>query len=259
MRMKKLFNFNKTAKLTYEELQKRKKWMKRRSFLLAFFVLGVNAYAWFIFIAKANLSVSSNVVSWDVSFSDGTSQIQNLDIQTDDLYPGMNPYTKTITITNSSDVKAEFSYRINQITVLGEDVDLSNYTEEQALEILQNTYPFEFQIATSKTLLDEHDQLDFSVSVHWDYEATDTSKSYYRLTSQYRFDPSVVYYTLNGGDYIAQTGLTEEQFQANQTNLYLEKDDADSFFGARCSQYVEETGNPCVNFHLLLLVSQRNA
>lgn len=76
-----------TVKKIYVSLQKRRKKIKMRSILMAGFVLGVNAFAWFVFISKADVKVNANIISWDVNFSDSSEVISKVEIETTDLYP----------------------------------------------------------------------------------------------------------------------------------------------------------------------------
>ena len=54
-------------------------------------------------------------------------------------------------------------------------------------------------------------------------------------------------------------GITSDTFDSNKLNLYLEKDDADSYLGYSCKNYKDNTGEQsCFNFHLILTVTQIN-
>ena len=47
-------------------------------------------------------------------------------------------------------------------------------------------------------------------------------------------------------------------FDMDKTGYYVEKDDADSFWGITCTNFREETRRPCFSFGLLLKVSQKD-
>lgn len=249
----------KEAVKVYTSLQKQKNKIKRRSIFLALFVLGVNAYAWFVFISTANVNVKSNVVSWDVNFLDENSPSKDVDVVTNDLYPGMPRYTKTIKVYNRSDVRAKFSYKIDSINVLGEETLNTTDTTDDALDYLENTYPFFVTIEYDKDELDSEDYLNFTINIDWPYEkGEEGTRDYYNLTRQYKYDPSVTYYKFLNGAYV-QSSLTEEEFTNQKTSLYLEKDDADSFWGSNCKTYKEDNdGDVCFKFHLILTVTQIN-
>ena len=256
--MKKKTLYKKDVIKVYNALQKQRKRIKRRSIFLALFVLGVNAYAWFVFISSASVNVRSNVISWDVNFLDENSEVKDLQILTSDLYPGMDTYTKTIKIKNNSDLRAKFEANIDSINVLGEEVSNSSNTYEEKADYLKNTYPFIVNITYPKDILDKNDSMDLVITIDWPYEKTDTlAREYYKLTNQYKYDDSVIYYKLVNNSYV-DAGITSENFNSNKLNLYLEKDDADSYLGYSCKTYKDNTAQSCFNFHLVLTVTQIN-
>ena len=247
-----------TGKKVYEKLQKSRKKIKRRSIFLAIFVFGVNAFAWFVFISTVDVNIKANVTSWDVNFSDNNVEIGNLEVLTPDLYPGMPTFTKTLKVSNSSDLNAKFEYKVLDIEVLGTSVFNSNNTTEQNVEFLKNTYPFITTISVENTYLPTSESTEFLIKIDWPYEKTDPlAKEYYKLTNQYIYDPSVVYYQLNGNSYTPAT-VDAETFLTNIENLYAEKDDADSFWGSNCHKYTEEHNDACFKVNLELKVSQAN-
>lgn len=256
--MKKKTLYKKDVTKVYNALQKQRKRLKRRSVFLALFVLGVNAYAWFVFISSASVNVRSNVISWDVNFLDENSEVKDLQILTSDLYPGMDTYTKTIKIKNNSDLRAKFEANIDSISVLGEEVSNSSNTYEEKVDYLKNTYPFIVNITYPKDTLDKNDSMDLVITIDWPYEKTDDlAREYYKLTNQYKYDDSVIYYKLVNNSYV-DAGITSANFNSNKLNLYLEKDDADSYLGYSCKNYKDSTKQNCFKFHLVLTVTQIN-
>lgn len=256
--MKKKTLYKKDVTKVYNALQKQRKRLKRRSVFLALFVLGVNAYAWFVFISSASVNVRSNVISWDVNFLDENSEVKDLQILTSDLYPGMDTYTKTIKIKNNSDLRAKFEANIDSISVLGEEVSNSSNTYEEKVDYLKNTYPFIVNITYPKDTLDKNDSMDLVITIDWPYEKTDDlAREYYKLTNQYKYDDSVIYYKLVNNSYV-DAGITSANFNSNKLNLYLEKDDADSYLGYSCKNYKDSTKQSCFKFHLVLTVTQIN-
>lgn len=248
-----------TVKNIYNTLQKNRKKIKMRSVLMAGFVLGVNIFAWFVFISKADVKVNANIISWDVNFSDSSEVISKVIIETTDLYPGMPRYSKEIQISNYSDLEGVFEFDIYSIKVLNNEVIDSITTHDGALTYLNYTFPFIVSFSSSKTELAKKDEMVFTIHIDWPLEYTDSgAREFYRLTSHYRYDPSITYYSYANG-YNAVDNVTQEMFDANKTGYYVEKDDADSFWGATCDAFREETNNACFSFGLLLKVSQKNA
>lgn len=252
--MKKLFNI----KIDPEKLRKERKKIKRRSILLALFLLGVNAFAWFTYISKADLSIKGNIVSWDVNFLDQNSIVKDVEIIVDDLQPGMLTFSKQIDIFNKSDVKAKFEYQINKVMILGQTVTSLGSTNEEIITSLKTHFPFVIGLLPGKLTLAENDQTEFKVTVDWPYEQANT---YYKVNGLYKYDESVTYYSLQNGTYIPNPNVTATNFPGLlTTGLYLEKDDADSFWGSECHKYKQT--NPtksCLNIDLELKVSQLSA
>lgn len=249
--MKKLFNI----KIDPEKLKRERKRIKRRSILLAFFLLGVNAFAWFTYISKADLSIKGNIVSWDVNFLDQNSIVKVVEIIVDDLQPGMLTFSKQIDIFNKSDVKAKFEYQINKVTILGQNITSLGTTNSEIMASLKSQFPFVISLIPGKTDLAENDQTEFKVTVDWPYEQINT---YYKLNSLYKYDESVTYYTLQNGVYTPNKAVTASNFSTLvASGLYLEKDDADSFWGSECHKYKQtHPTNSCLNIDLNLIVSQ---
>lgn len=245
----------------YNSLQKHRKKIKMKSLLLASFVFGVNAFAWFAFISKVNVTLNANIVSWDVNFYDSIQAISNaIVVETTDLYPGMPTYTKEIYITNSSDVGGTFTYDINSIKVFGDEIMTETTTQDGAITYLEETFPFVVRFNTSKVDLAEKDSMVFTISIDWPLDNTDSlAREYYRLTKHYTYDPSVTYYNLTNSVYNKVDNVTEEMFEVNKTGYFLEKDDADSFWGSSCKAYRDANGTSCFSFKLLLMVTQKAA
>jgi len=242
------------AKTVYTNLQKRRKKIIRRSLLLALFAFGVNIYAWFIFLNQSNLKVEGNVASWNVTFYDGTEEVQDLVIR-ERLYPGMDDYNKTLSIENDGEMPANFEYTIENLKILGYPINTSNQTN--IINSLLNDYPFSFTMTADKTTIDPDERMNFSIDISWDYEDNGT-RPYYKLTEVYNFSEDFDYYTKNGNSYVKATNITAANFNSNRDLLYLERDDADTYFGERCGSYQKSTGKACVEYTIHVVVQQSN-
>ena len=230
----------------------RKKTMIRSVFLLLF-LLGINTFAWFTYISRAEVSINGSVVSWDVNFLDENGAVEDMDIEITEMQPGMIPFEKKIEIVNNSDVGARFSYQINSVSILGIEI-LQRELNETIINSLQNDYPFILRIIPGKTELAIGDATNFQVTMNWSYEE---QEKYYRLNSIYSYDPSIYYYTFTNNTYQIDQTVTADNFASKvETGLYLAKDDADSFFGYQCGNYEQNTGQPCIKIGLELRVSQ---
>lgn len=246
------------TKLSNEKLNnpKRKKARKKaiiRSVILLLFLFGINTFAWFTYISRAEVSINGSVVSWNVNFLDENGAVEDVDIEITEMQPGMIPFEKTIEIVNHSDVAARFSYDIKSVNILGIEI-LQGESNENIISSLQNDYPFILNIIPGKTDLAIGDSTNFQVTMDWSYEETE---KYYRLNSVYSYDPSVYYYTYTNNTYQIDETVTSDNFASKvATGLYLEKDDADSFFGYQCGNYEQNTGNPCIKINLELRANQ---
>lgn len=255
MMKRKLFK-DKIKKIN-DDLHNKKRRLFIRSLILALFVLGVNSYAWFIFITKADVEVGANVVSWNVNFSDNSSTITNIVIDVD-LYPGMDTFTKEFFITNSSNTGGTFSDSFVSLDIMGQSLDVTNMGYDAVLKYLNETFPFIISINASKRDLAETDNMNYTIDIDWPLDYTSSrAREYYRLTPHYTFDPSVKYYTYNGSSYEVVDDITEDVFLANKESYYLEKDDADSFWGSNCQKFKDENNTSCFKFELLLRVTQK--
>ena len=225
-----------------------------RSILLIAFLLIINTFAWFTYISKANLSLNGSVVSWEVSFLDQNSIIKDINIAITDMKPGMMRFAKTIDIVNNSDVAAQFTYKITSVELLGTKIFEGEETET-IKQKLEQEFPFTLKMIVGKQDLDLTDTSSFEVTMDWTYE----EDKYYRVNSLYTYDPAVNYYVLANNTYQIDNTVTEDNFQSKmQTGLYLEKDDADGFFGYACGKYEADTNKPCMDVHVELEVSQKN-
>ena len=123
------------------------------------------------------------------------------------------------------------------------------------INYLQSNYPFSVSFTASKSVLNPSDTVDFDIGLVWPYESS--TPIYYKQDDVYQFDSSFPYYQFSNGIYTL-TNVTSSIYNSLKSNLYLEKDDADSYFGMKCHEYEESTGKACLSLTLKLLVRQRN-
>ena len=259
--MKKLFNSDKQAEL-YDELQSNRKKIKRRAILMVIFLFGVNAFAWFIYIAKVDMNFDASVLSWDVNFFNDSVEVNDVVYDVEDIYPGYGdtsvdasntPYSKVIEILNNGEVNTLLSYRVKSFTIMGEDAIPSDCTTDaDVINALKSYYPFIITTSTNATKLASGETAKFNFELYWPYEL---ENKYYKLNSIYEYDSSVNYYTYANGTYTLAT-VTEDTFNSLVNTLYIEKDDADSFFGTNCALYEAESGNSCISVGIELKVEQ---
>ncbi len=231
-----------------KQLRKRKYF----SIMLALFTLGVNIFAWFAFSANVGLTLDATVASWSVNFKDNNDVVvRNVVVEVTKMKPGMSEFTSTVTVENDSDVEADFDYEITSLSILGNVVNIAS--QANVFQYLSTYYPFAITFTTDKMSLIANDSLHFTAHVTWPFE---NSSSYYAQNNVYQFDDTFIYYTRSGSTYTPTTVANSTAFLNNIDNLYLQKDDADSYFGMRCNEYETNTGSACLVLTMKLLVTQ---
>lgn len=252
--MKKLFS-EKTEDLQemYEKVNKRRKAIKIRTIFMVLLLLGVNIFAWFIYISKGNFRLAASIVTWDINFYNESAQVNDVSFVVDDIYPGMPQFEKVIRVSNQSDVNANLSYTITKYSIFGVDVLPRNLTESQKLDFVESAYPFSTTMSVDRTLILKQDSADFTINLDWAYES---NEEYYEVTDIYEYDSSVPYYTYTNGIYVEDLSVNSTNFNEKKGTLFLEKDDADSFFGSKCFEYKNSTGQSCVSVGVELKVEQ---
>ena len=234
----------------------RKALLKRKyiSIFLAFFTLGVNIFAWFVFSTTAQVQLDATVASWDVQFRDDSGQsAQSFVVSVNKMKPGMADFNKTIIVRNRSDVTADFTYEITSFELMGYTIQNSNQTA--FINYLRTNYPFSVTLTASKPVLSPSDEVEFDIDLVWPYESD--TPVYYKQDDVYDFDPSLSYYQLSGGNYVL-ADVTASNYDLLKSRLYFSKDDADTYFGMKCHEYEESTGKACLTLNVRMMVQQRN-
>lgn len=238
----------------YKKLQKSRKRLLLRSFLFALFLIGVNIFAWFTYVSKAGLQLEGNISSWDVEFNANGKPTTKVDFYVSDMKPGMLDYSQKVIIHNLGEVSADVSYDIASLSIMGRDVDASN--KDEIIRRLNSFYPFSVNLNIDSVIIQPQGYTNFSASLSWDYE---NQEKFYQLDSLYDYNGEFNYYNLVDGKYVVNDSVTADNFNELRNNLYLEKDDADSYFGYACGQYEKNTGKSCLAMKLVLKVIQKEA
>lgn len=234
----------------YQFLQSKRKKIKFQSIFLLVLLLGVNAYAWFVYMSNASIEIASSVSTWNVTFFDDTEEVKDLVINTGNIYPGMETFTKQFKIKNKSDTKASFDYKIDSLRILDKDI-----TVEDKETYLKELLPFKVQLIPNKTELDKNDSLTFDVSIDWPYES---ENDYYKVLDLYKYKENFNYYKKTDLGYSKATINEINYLNEIESGLYIESDDADTYFGSECDSYKQTTGSDsCIQFHIKLNVIQK--
>lgn len=239
----------KQASKVYNKLQKNRKAIKIRAFIMSGFLLAVNSFAWFVFISNGDTKINADVISWDIVFLDEKEQIEMLDIYLDDLYPGMADFSESIVVKNKSDLNAKFTYEVEGITVYGQEFTSSDY-----INALENEFPFSITFNYDNESILINEKVSFTVNVSWPFES---ENAYYKLNSLYPYSEVYNYYLFDGTNY-TKTNVTSSNYASLvNSGLYVESDDADTYWGERSVTYKQANPNKsAITLKVKLIVSQ---
>ena len=175
--------------------------IKLRTLIVLILLLMFNTYAWFIYSTKVSGSFTTHITSWNLEFRAGDEVITtNVPFTVDRIYPGMEPYTDTVTVKNKGEMSATLKYKINSITILGDTIttgdtititsgniatmkirfndstikidDEVTITSEYIEYIIANEYPFSITISVDNTDLQaETGEGQFEISLKWLFES----------------------------------------------------------------------------------------
>ena len=249
--MKKLMNRQFTPE-EKEYFKRNRKMIIIRSILLIGFLLVFNIFAWFIYISKVSTSMDIHVLSWDVVFSEGGSSVREVNLNVD-IYPGMDEFSHTLSVNNSSETSASLYFTTNSVTLFGQELITQSMQEHDKIVMLATELPFEITYDVSSNLLDEDGSESFTIAVNWDYE---DSTAYYKVPSVFSFDEDLTYYTKQGNVYTEDTTVTSANYSTKVSSLYLEKDEIDSYIGEQCGIYQSSNNTSCLELHGVLTAEQ---
>jgi hypothetical protein len=167
--------------------------LKRRVNLRTIFVLvllfSANSYAWFIYNTRVNVGISARVMGWNIIFTAGEHNIsQNINYDIDVIFPGMEPFEESISVSNRGETAARLSYEIRSITIMGERFDAigdEGYAELE--EQLATMYPFKIEVAYTVDVLLPGGVALFYLTVTWPFESGDDYLDTYWGNKAYYF------------------------------------------------------------------------
>ena len=170
---------------------KRKKLKRRiRRSTLFFLVLALitNSFAWFIYTNKVSNSINTHVKSWMVTFDQDGNPLEDIvEFNIDSIYPGMNDFNDSITISNTGETTAYISYEVDSIKILDEVYTRENYSSEELINILESNYPFTITFNVTNEEITTGSEGIFSVNLVWPYESGDDIADTYWGRKSYEF------------------------------------------------------------------------
>lgn len=164
------------------------KYINIRTIIILIILLAFNAYAWFIYITKASLELQTHVAAWDIDFDsgDGVDSTEVL-IEIDKIYPGMEDYSKEISVANNGEINAELKYKITSIQILDEKYELDGFFTESDLENIIQQFPFKITINIPNNEIVAGGQTSCTVNVTWPFESGDDETDTYWGNRSYEF------------------------------------------------------------------------
>lgn len=234
----------------------RRKMIILRSLLFLLFTLGINAFAWFVYVARARVDINAEIASWDIEFKNSNQETNDLVISVPKMFPGMEMFSKDFWVTNKGEVNGIFEYYITNYRIGNKEFKIETEASQKTIEKLKTFYPFTINFNNSKNDLNIGERLIFNTNVTWNFE--NLNNQFYHLDEAYNYDASLTYYELINNEYIKIENMTENIFKEKKDNLYLDKDSADSYFGTMCGNFEKATGRSCLSVKIKLLVKQKN-
>lgn len=139
--------------------------------LIVILLLVVNTYAWFIFNSDVNLAINTQVKSWTIEFKENGQVLENeVELEIDSIYPGMEEQYKEITIENKGEIAAELEYKVTAIELFGERKAIGeNCTAEEFVEYM-NTLPFIVKVGLDSDLIEtDNKAANCKITFNWPY------------------------------------------------------------------------------------------
>lgn len=173
---------NKSKKI-FEIIRKK---LKARYLLIFIVLLSCNSFAWFIYIKDVQNSIDIHVRGWNIIMENSSgviSQIYKMNVE--NMYPGMDDHTETLTAYNKSEMTASLTYSILKVRILDETVYSKEGKLAESIELvgdeltsseliakLSNDYPFKIEFLVSKEIIDaEYGSSTYTLKVSWPYES----------------------------------------------------------------------------------------
>ena len=155
-------------------MNKRNKEIKRLlAVLICIICILISTYAWFIYNTTTRTSLNANVIMWNIKFSQNgvSEEVNPVQLDFGNVYPGMSPISKKIVITNEGDLSAKVTYKIKSIVLFNESVEFEDNLSEEEINEKLSEYPFKLNIQLDREVINkENKTAEFNATFSWDYE-----------------------------------------------------------------------------------------
>lgn len=128
-----------------------------------------STYAWFIYNSNLDISIATKIKSWKIEFKEDEEILdKEVVLEIDSIYPGMEEYTKSISIQNKGEIDASIGYRILAIELFGERKSVGeNCTEEELNEYI-NSLPFVIEFELDKETIEANGgEANYNITFNW--------------------------------------------------------------------------------------------
>lgn len=154
--------------------------LKLRHLLILGVLLAANTFAWFIYANQVDGGMSAKIKAWNVDFEvNGDSGVRYILFNVDEIYPGMEEFTQSVTIKNHGETSARLEYEVESATILGETTEASidgAVTPALLLNSLKNDYPFSINPTFSAPVINPEETVTFTFKFNWPYESGDDAE-----------------------------------------------------------------------------------
>lgn len=143
--------------------------------LMSLFFIAVSfisvTLAWFAYSGLTSVSSEFGVKAWYIEFKkNGVGETSNnIDVSTQNIYPGMETVNEFVNINNEGDSDAQLNYKIVSARILDtEYVVGESLTSEKLEDMLSHDYPFHVNVNLSKKYVASKGEASvFDVSISW--------------------------------------------------------------------------------------------
>lgn len=154
--------------------KKRKRRIRTSTLFFLFLTLASNSFAWFIYSTRVSNSITAKVRSWHVSFnvSSGESASEYIEVNIDNIYPGMQPFYQELKASNDGEADARITYEVVSANVLGDDLIEKGMSSSEIIDSFKNSYPFIISISASSDIITAGgSEESITISASWDYDS----------------------------------------------------------------------------------------
>lgn len=171
-------------------IKKLKRRVRLRTILFLALAISCNSFAWFVYNSKVSNSIVTHIKAWKVVFENEDNQLtEEVKFTIDQIYPGMDNYTDSISIANKGEADATLHYEIVSVRILNNVIiQDNNHTSESLINSLANDYPFKINFLIDNPIIAAGGgESTFKVNVNWAYDSGNDSADTYWGNESYKF------------------------------------------------------------------------